>query len=351
MRQAASKGRLPPPPKRASRRAKRGASPDRPYSRGRARSSGAAIARRKAHRVRRSGSDAPPRRANGREVQSLGLRRAERSRPCVGRIRRSSRFAPASSAGSNGLAHREARERATFPDAEMVRLDRPGALRRGGSRWRRGRLESAFVERPARIEVWAAIDLEPFEEIAGETAGRSPCSLIQSERLNSRIDRRRDVDRVHVDSRPRRSAILSSDVSTLRRFGSSRIVRSLLRHQRSSPRGSFGTSHSRSQRLLRPTAPGANARYAKSPRTLRDAGSSRGTPSREMEDGPAAARKRRRSRRLGPVERNPRSFPRRLLRLQLPACSIIDWTASRFGRPRERRSVRHAELQNRQGGH
>ena len=47
------------------------------------------------------------------------------------------------------------------------------------------------------IEVWAAIDLEPFEEIAGKQPGDRP-ELIQSERLDSRIDRRRHVDRVHV---------------------------------------------------------------------------------------------------------------------------------------------------------
>ena len=46
------------------------------------------------------------------------------------------------------------------------------------------------------IEMRAAIDLEPFEEIAGEQPGERP-QLFEAERLDSRIDRRRDVDRVH----------------------------------------------------------------------------------------------------------------------------------------------------------
>ncbi len=54
--------------------------------------------------------------------------------------------------------------------------------------------------------------------------------------------------------------------------------RSLLRHQRSSPRGSSGPSQSNSQSRLRDTSPDAAARNASSARTLRDAGSGTSTP-------------------------------------------------------------------------
>ncbi|MNV57871.1 hypothetical protein D3C71_1502210 [compost metagenome] len=59
---------------------------------------------------------------------------------------------------------------------------------------------------------------------------------------------------------PRSSLTMSCAVSILRRSGSSSRALALLRHQRSSPRGSFGMSHSSSQRCARMTACGASAR-------------------------------------------------------------------------------------------
>ena len=59
---------------------------------------------------------------------------------------------------------------------------------------------------------------------------------------------------------PRSSETVSPEVTTRGRPGSSRMLLSLLRHQRSSPRGSLGTSHRSSHRRLRPTGCGSDAR-------------------------------------------------------------------------------------------
>ena len=61
--------------------------------------------------------------------------------------------------------------------------------------------------------------------------------------------------------RPVRSSLtVSAGVSMRRRSGSSMRPRILLRHHRSSPRGSFGTSHNNSHRWLRLTGCGLSAR-------------------------------------------------------------------------------------------
>ncbi len=68
------------------------------------------------------------------------------------------------------------------------------------------------------------------------------------------------ISTASTETPSRRSPTVSPCVSILLTSGSSRTPRSLLRHQRSSPRGSFGTSHRSSHRRLRPTACGVSAR-------------------------------------------------------------------------------------------
>ncbi len=98
----------------------------------------------------------------------------------------------------------------------------------------------------------------------------------------------------------RSSSTMSSFARTRGRSGSSTRRRSLVRHQRSSPRGSLGRSQSSSQSRLREAPRGASARYASSPRTLRDAGSATTAPRRRTSRGPSI----RTSSRGGPPERD-----------------------------------------------
>ena len=65
------------------------------------------------------------------------------------------------------------------------------------------------------------------------------------------------IDRAAGEIEPHRLAVGDH---ARQRAGSSSTARALLRHQRSSPRGSLGTSHSNSHKWLRGTACGASAR-------------------------------------------------------------------------------------------
>ena len=76
-------------------------------------------------------------------------------------------------------------------------------------------------------------------------------------------------------------------VSTRRHAPSSSRPRILLRHHRSSPRGSLGTSHNSSHSGPLATGFCASATYASSARTLREAGSATGRPPRDTRSGPS----------------------------------------------------------------
>ena len=70
----------------------------------------------------------------------------------------------------------------------------------------------------------------------------------------------RSISTASTKQSDRSSATVSPSLATRRRPGSSSSARALLRHQRSSPRGSLGTSHSISHRCPRVTGCAASAR-------------------------------------------------------------------------------------------
>ena len=111
--------------------------------------------------------------------------------------------------------------------------------------------------------------------VAPETASRS-----RPRRPAGRRARRPDTATDPAERCPHR-------VCTRRHARSSSRPRILLRHQRSSPRGSLGTSHNSSHSGPLATGFGASARYASSARTLREGGSATGRPRRDSRNGPS----------------------------------------------------------------
>ena len=218
---------------------------------------------------------------------------------------------------------------------------------------RRGRLEAPPLRgQPRHRSAGCGRSPSPSRKSPANNSEERPAVCSRVERFNSRFDRRRDLDRVHVtvvrdEAPPCRP--------TSRPFGDPvrrECFRSLLRHQRSSPRGSFGASHSRSHRRLAAHRARSQCEIREQRPNLAGGGKLQGERRRaRWSAGPASARKGRRRAVPGRWSGFHARFHAVSHVPQLPACSIIDWTASRFGRPRERRSVRHAELQNRQGGH
>ena len=101
-------------------------------------------------------------------------------------------------------------------------------------------------DQPA-VEVRAAVDLQPIQEVTDEQPGQRSQPL-RIERLDPRLGRAGDLDDIDEAAGKIERDRVAAGLTTLRRAGSSTTLLILLRHQRSSPRGSFGTSHRRSQR-------------------------------------------------------------------------------------------------------
>jgi hypothetical protein len=134
------------------------------------------------------------------------------------------------------------------------------------------------------VEGWVAVDLQALKKIAGEQRGE----LLQPFRLSRRngLRRLRDLDcideavgQIEPDGvRPCLDPALTicvnqaPDLAEAPAQFSARVV---------------GDVPCNSQSWLRATARGDNDRYAKSPRTLRDAGSGSVTPSRRIVSGPS----------------------------------------------------------------
>ena len=144
---------------------------------------------------------------------------------------------------------------------------------------------SASLRGEPAVEGGVAIDLQAVEKLAVEQRRHPPSRSGISAAMPSWVARAISIASTKQSAMS--SLTASPRASTLRRPGSSRMLLSLLRHQRSSPRGSLGTSHSSSQSWLRDTGCGATDRYAISARTLRDAGSASGVPSRQIVKAPS----------------------------------------------------------------
>ena len=109
--------------------------------------------------------------------------------------------------------------------------------------------------------------LKPGLRSSSRPSRNSPLNSVDSARSRSGGSVSRPASPTRAISiastkQPARSSLMVSAllVSTRRRPGSSTMLLTLLRHQRSSPRGSFGTSHSSSQSCRRDTARTASAR-------------------------------------------------------------------------------------------
>ena len=112
--------------------------------------------------------------------------------------------------------------------------------------------ESSALRGEPAVEDRAAVDLEALQEIAVEQRGTA---LAAAPARASRCPRSaaRAISIASTKQSARSSQMVSPRVWTRWRPRSSTMLRILLRHQRSSPRGSLGTSHSSSQSWLRDT--------------------------------------------------------------------------------------------------
>ena len=197
---------------------------------------------------------------------------------------------------------------------------------------------SPLGDKPA-VEDRTAVDLQALQKIAVEQDGQ--CSLpVCGASVWMPLSVARAISIASTKQSDRSSRTVSSRVWTRWRLPSSTRLLILLRHQRSSPRGSLGTSHSSSQSWLLDTASGARARYAKSARTLRERGSASATPSRTIVMGPSIRTWNAGSAPDPPGHRIPRTFPRRLPRSapRLAVTVANRWSQRAIGAgPRHRR--------------
>ena len=119
--------------------------------------------------------------------------------------------------------------------------------------------ESPPLRGEPAVEDRAAVDLQALQKVAVEQRGQRSLPL-RRERLDARLGRAGDLDRVDEAIRQVEPDGVLAGVDAPAASRSSTRPRILLRHQRSSPRGSLGTSHSSSQSWLLATARGARAR-------------------------------------------------------------------------------------------
>ena len=208
--------------------------------------------------------DAAPCVANGPEVDLLGFKGpgrggevflarrrpgraapARRAAPC-GRAIERGQPDPVSSCGSaSSDSDREARRE--LLEKAMLQAPSGGAGRSASCRTP-GRGRSPALQEVAREQSASARSCSDRASPALPSAAGRP-------RWHRRSSRRAPGRPCRPTSRPRRAAFVQNPLS-------------LLRHQRSSPRGSFGTSHSRSQRWPRERS-GASARRPQRPHLAR----------------------------------------------------------------------------------
>ena len=192
-------------------------------------------------------------------------RTAGRSQPDAPRLPESGRAGRAWSAGSRGHADRTAQARShlsRYPKRFVVGNAPDEMLQQGGV----AAAESPPLGGEPAVEDRAAVDLQALEEVAVEQPGQRPLPL--RARASRCPPRSRGRPRSHRRSNPPGRAGWCP--RGCRRAGghrSSTKLRILLRHQRSSPRGSLGTSHSSSQSWLLDTAAarGPDRRGARAP--------------------------------------------------------------------------------------
>ena len=163
-------------------------------------------------------------------------------------------------AGAELAAPRQPRQKARRGRSAVERASVPAIFRDGRRRTRSAgsvltrcssmaawqELETAALRGQPAVEERAAVDLQPVQEIAYEQSRRAlqPLADRAFRFLQQRLTRHPARQR---RCQSRSSAIVSPAVWILRRPGLVESARNLLRHQRSSPLGSFGTSHNNSQ--------------------------------------------------------------------------------------------------------
>ena len=219
---------------------------------------GAATARHRARgRVGSLRSGRPPRVADRRAIEALGLEQPGRRRQVL------LAFADPAAPGERGqqdlvdapVERRELQPLLQIAERLVVRSAPDEMLQQRGM----AAAEPAPLRGEPAVEGRAAVDLQAVEEVAGEQhATALAAAPARASRCPPAVARAISIASTKQSARSSRT--VSPRVSTRRRPGSSTRLRILLRHQRSSPRGSLGTSHSSSQSWLRVTACGASAR-------------------------------------------------------------------------------------------
>ena len=188
--------------------------------------------------------------------------------------------------------------------------------------------EAAPLRGEPAVEDRAAVDLQAFEEVAGEQRGTALAAApAQASRCPPAVARA--ISTASTKQSARSSLTVSPRVSTRRRPGSSRRLLILLRHQRSSPRGSFGHVPQQLAQLA--------ARHGV--RRKRQIGEQRAHLARcrqRQRDAVAADRQRPEQPHLraraaagrGPADPIPRAFPRRLPRSPPRVAATLESTVT-----------------------
>ena len=333
VRPSARPPRAPPPlgclRQTASRRATRGA----------ARSAGPANDRPPAERARRErrARDRAMRPArlplsachavaNGREVQLLGFEEPRRRGKMFLARAELPALAPARRAASCARARRTATsstQRLQVPE-RLVGLRRK-ACRPGAPARRRGRRGSGASARSASCRT-AGCGRSPAHPGSRRRTARPRPAAVPASSVSIPSSAAAAISSASTKQSSRSSAIMSPEVTTRWRPGSSRTLLSLLRHQRSSPRGSFGTSHRSSQRRLRPTGMRRERQIGEErPHLARCRAAASAAPSRPIVSGPSIRTRMPAVAPSGSAKTGfPRAFPRLLPRWPLRRCSITE---------------------------